>query len=58
MDRVSINSRIAGMTPNQKVIAALQVLVLTPHIRGYLERSDPKALQQAREALRDAGVNP
>ena len=30
---------------------ALKVLVLTPHIRKYLEEHDPKALEQAEAAL-------
>jgi hypothetical protein len=30
---------------------ALLVMVLTPHIRAYLERMDPMALKQALEAL-------
>ena len=31
--------------------AALKVLVLTPHIRGYLAEKDPQALKQAIKAL-------
>jgi phage terminase large subunit GpA-like protein len=30
---------------------ALAVLILTPHIRAYLEKHDPRALEQARTAL-------
>jgi hypothetical protein len=38
--------------PNiSKERAALMVIVLTPHIRAWLEENDPKALQQCREAL-------
>jgi hypothetical protein len=31
---------------------ALQVLILTPHIHTHLKQHDPKALEQAIEALR------
>lgn len=31
--------------------AALHVITLTPHIREYLQTKDPKALQQAQQAL-------
>lgn len=34
------------------VMAALLVITLTPHIVQYLEQTDPKALGQARAALR------
>lgn len=37
---------------------ALAVLVLTPHIRAYLEAVDPNALAQARSALRLASQSP
>jgi hypothetical protein len=42
---------IAGDYSQAAQVAALKVLILTPHIRDYLERSDPQALQQARLAL-------
>jgi hypothetical protein len=35
--------------------AALKVMVLTPHIRGYLAEKDPQALKQAIKAL---GLSP
>lgn len=34
---------------------ALLVMLCTTHIRAYLEREDPKALEQARNALRAVG---
>lgn len=34
---------------------ALAVLVHTPHIRAYLEKHDPKALELAERALRGEG---
>jgi hypothetical protein len=37
----------------QKIIDALKVIVLTRHIREYLELYDPKALAQAERALVD-----
>lgn len=37
------------------VMAALQVMVLTPHIRSYLQSFDPNALSQAIGALRERG---
>lgn len=40
---------------NRKIVAALKVLVLTPHINRYLSTHDPKALEQAKQALRDSG---
>ena len=44
------------MTTLQQLYNALQVLVLTPHIRAYLEENDPKALEQAKEAILRAHV--
>lgn len=38
------------------VVRALQVLVLTRQTVRYLEEHDPKALEQARSALRAIGV--
>lgn len=35
---------------------ALNVLILTPHIRKYLEQHDPKALEQAECALALTGA--
>jgi hypothetical protein len=35
----------------QQLIDALAVMVLTPHIRAYLAKRDPKALEQAESAL-------
>jgi len=40
------------MTEN-KTTNALQVLVLTPHIREHLKQHDPKAYEQALKALRE-----
>lgn len=40
------------MDPKVKaVVDALLVVVLTPHIKTYLIQHDPKALEQARNAL-------
>jgi hypothetical protein len=36
--------------------AALHVVVLTPHIRAYLEANDPKALQQAVDAMHQSDI--
>ena len=41
-------------TPAGELARALSVLVLTPHIRRYLELTDPMALAQARLALEAA----
>ena len=32
------------------ILSALLVIVRTPHIRQYLEQTEPKALEQALEA--------
>lgn len=39
------------LTVIQGLLNALKVIVLTPHIRTYLEECDPKALTQARRAI-------
>jgi hypothetical protein len=36
------------------LLAALQVITRTPHIRAYLTEHDPKALQQADKAIHAA----
>jgi hypothetical protein len=41
------------MTKEQR---ALLVIVLTPHIREYLEENDPVALRQARAALGESVI--
>jgi hypothetical protein len=44
------------MTPKsnyEKTTDALLVLIKTPHIKTYLQQNDPKALEQAEEALKD-----
>lgn len=41
-----------------KLLAALKVLTLTPHILAYLEANDPKALAQARAAVTEAETVP
>ena len=33
------------------ILSALLVIVRTPHIRQYLEQTEPKALEQAIEAI-------
>ena len=35
------------------ILSALLVIVRTPHIRQYLEQTEPKALEQALEAIED-----
>ena len=39
---------------HEELLAALQVLVLTPHILNHLEANDPMALEQARAAIAKA----
>jgi hypothetical protein len=48
------NAQLVAAAPALR--AALQVLVLAPRIRGWLTRHDPKALEQAVKALRQAGA--
>jgi hypothetical protein len=36
---------------NERLSNALRVLVLSPEIRAFLRNNDPKALEQARQAL-------
>lgn len=38
-----------------ELMAALNVIILTPHIREYLERTDPMALKQCTDALLGLG---
>lgn len=38
------------MTPTFK---AVQVILLTPHIREYLEQNDPQALKQLQDAVEE-----
>jgi hypothetical protein len=45
----------ADSDKTQALVKALQVLVLHPTTRAYLQEHDPKALQQACKALHDAG---
>jgi len=35
----------------RKMKKAIEVLILTPHTRAFLEQHDPKALEQARDAI-------
>lgn len=46
------------MSERNAVTKALMVLVLTPHIRAYLERTDPMSLKQASDALVEIGEDP
>jgi hypothetical protein len=39
-------------------VRALGVMVLDPKIRSFLEREDPKALEQAIQALEEEGFQP
>jgi hypothetical protein len=39
--------------PIDQLTKALQVITLDPAIRRFLEKTDPQALQQAEEALRN-----
>jgi len=43
------------MESKTKLENALLVMLLTPHIRAYLEAYDPKALEQAKDALVASG---
>lgn len=50
---------VVTVTPVTNEIAkALCVLVWTSHTREYLHKHDPKALEQADKALKNAGYNP
>ena len=42
---------ICAVDVHDSLLAALQVLVLTPHIQYYLAANDPMALKQAQEAI-------
>jgi hypothetical protein len=46
-----IEAKPESLTREEKIERALQVLVLTPGIRGHLQQTDPKALEQAERAL-------
>lgn len=46
----------AEATSPSALVQALQTLVLDPKTRGYLREQDPKALQQACQALHAAGL--
>jgi hypothetical protein len=46
------------MAHNNHLAAALQVFTKNPITRAFLEFNDPKGLEQARAALRGAGINP
>jgi hypothetical protein len=46
------------MVINNHLANALAVLTRNPITRTFLEFNDPKGLEQARAALRDAGVDP
>ena len=43
------------LTKSSRVVEALAVIVLDPKIRAFLEENDPKALQQAVNALKKCG---
>ena len=47
-------SILQACNSHEELLAALQVLVLTPHILYYLEANDPMALEQARAAIAKA----
>lgn len=38
---------------HERLMAALSVIVLDEHIAGWLSENDPKALEQARTALKE-----
>jgi uncharacterized protein (DUF362 family) len=40
-------------TNTWKLVAALQVIALDPAIARFLQKTDPQALKQVQEALRD-----
>ena len=49
---------LSHMDPKTKAIVdALLVVVLTPHIKTYLIQHDPKALEQARNALQAFAIS-
>ena len=50
--RNEADARLIAAAPD--LLAALQVLVLTPHILYYLETRDPMALKQAQAAIAKA----
>jgi hypothetical protein len=41
----------------RKVANALAVMVMNPQIRKFLGEVDPKALEQAKQALKEAGAD-
>lgn len=43
--------RLTDRLDTTDLLAALQVITLTPHIAAYLATHDPKALEQARRAI-------
>jgi uncharacterized protein (DUF362 family) len=43
----------APNTNTWKLVAALQVIALDPAIVRFLQKTDPQALKQVQEALRD-----
>ena len=45
---------LQAVNAHEDLLAALQVLVLTPHILDHLEANDPMALKQARAAIAKA----
>ena len=45
---------VQAVNAHEALLAALQVLVVTPHILYYLEANDPMALEQARAAIAKA----
>lgn len=44
------------MTVQDQLYNALQVFLLTPHIRAYLEENDRMALEQAERAIEAAKI--
>lgn len=54
-ERIALfDARVAGQTPQDRyraIVAALQVMTLDPKIAEWLRENDPKALEQAEDAL-------
>jgi hypothetical protein len=51
LDALKNSQATVDATAGHRVVKALAVLLLTPHIRQYLETNDPQALKQAVAAI-------
>jgi hypothetical protein len=50
MAKPAITAAVAPATAN-RMLDAMRVIQLTPHIRAYLQQHDPKALEQLEAAI-------